>query len=137
MVYRKKKTNDSFGDLLGKMLHLKPSQGKTFTLNLPQGMFIVTVSPELSQIERRRLNMKGARSVHIEGHYKSSGIMHQFAFSDRDGDGIIGQNDDGGIFDSAQFFICEELTKQPDEFYHLLTDIILDYLKEEPEVTIY
>lgn len=127
----------SFGDSLGGMLGLKPKQGKTFTCSLPQGTFIVTVSPVLSENERRRLDMKGSRSVHIEGHYKSQGITHHFSFSDRDGDGVIGTNDDGGIFDSAQFFICEEVTSQPDDFYRLLTEIILNYLKEEPEVTLY
>lgn len=128
---------ESFGDRLGSMLELAPKQGKTFTCSLPQGTFIVTVSPVLSENERRRLNMKGRRSVHIEGYYKSHGITHQFSFSDRDGDGVIGTNDDGGIFDSAQFFICEEVTTQPDDFYRLLVDIIFNYLKEEPEVTLY
>jgi hypothetical protein len=137
MIRKKRKSYDSFGDRLGEMLRLKPKEGKTFTCSLPQGTFIVTVSPFLSENERRRLNMRGSRSVHIEGYYKSHGITHHFSFSDRDGDGIIGINDDGGIFDSAQFFICEEVSGQPDDFYRLLIDIIFDYLKEEPEVTLY
>lgn len=120
----------SFGDRLAHLLSLAPDEGKMFTCNLPQGTFIVTVGPELSAAERIRYEMlSSSRSVHIEGWFQSYGVNHQFSFSDRDGDGNIGVWDDGGIFDSAQFFVCEDIDGMPHRFYRLLTEIIEDYLR--------
>jgi len=119
----------SFGDRLARLLKLAPEEGRTITCTLPQGTFIVTISPELSTAERVRYEMSDAtRSVHIEGWFQSYGVDHQFSFDDRDGDGTIGVWDDGGIFDSAQFFVCEDIDGMPHRFYRLLTEIIEDYL---------
>jgi len=119
----------SFGDRLAGLLSLAPDEGRTFTCKLPQGTFIVTVSPELTTTERLRYEMlSGSRSVHIEGWFSSFGINHQFSFDDRDGDGTIGAWDDGGIFDSAEFFVCENDDGMPHRFYRLLTEVIEDYL---------
>jgi len=122
-------SDKSFGDRLAGLLHLAPEEGRTFTCNLPQGTFIVTVSPELTAAERNRYEMAlASRSVHIEGWFQSYGVDHQFSFDDRDGDGTIGAWDDGGIFDSAQFFVCDEMDGMPHRFYRLLTEIIEDHL---------
>ncbi len=129
-IIMKKKSKNSFGERIADLLKLKPDEGRTFTCSLPQGTFIVTVSRVLTDSERRKYGTKlGSRSVHIEGYYKTHGITHQFSFSDRDGDGIIGSNDDGGIFDSAQFFICKGVEGAPDEFYQLLIELVEDYAK--------
>ena len=119
----------SFADRLADLLKLAPDEGRTFTCTLPQGTFIVTVSPELSAAERVRYEMSNAtRSVHIEGWFQSYGIDHQFSFDDRDGDGTIGAWDDGGIFDSAQFFVCEDFDGMPHRVYRVLTEIIVEHL---------
>ncbi len=120
----------SFADRLAHLLSLSPDEGRTFTCKLPQGTFIVTISPELTAAERIKYEMEfAARSVHIEGWFQSYGVDHQFSFDDRDGDGSIGTWDDGGIFDSAEFFVCEDADGMPHRFYRLLTEIIEDYLK--------
>lgn len=122
-------SDKTFGERLACLLGLGPDEGKIFTCSLPQGKFIVTVSPELSAAERVRYEMlSSTRSVHVEGWFHSYGIEHQFSFDDRDGDGMIGICDDGGIFDSAEFFVCDEADGMPHRFYRLLTEIIEDYL---------
>lgn len=120
----------SFADRIAILLNLAPDEGRTFTCKLPQGTFVVSVGPELTMQERHRYGMdSSARSIHIEGWFESFGVGHQFSFDDRDGDGRIGTWDDGGVFDSAEFFVCESDDGMPHRFYRLLTEIIEDYLK--------
>ncbi len=123
----------TFADQLAEMLHLGPDEGTTFTCNLPQGIFTVTISAELSSSERTRYEMlDGSRSVHIEGVIYSQGVEHHVSYDDNDGDGKIGFFDAGGMWDSAEFFMCEETDGMPHRFYGLLTEIIKDSLTETP-----
>lgn len=121
----------TFADQLADMLKLPPDQGATFTCELPQGRVIVTVSAELSAGERMRYEMMvGTRSVHIEGTIYSYGIEYHVSFDDNDGDGRIGFFDTGGMWDSAEFFMCKERDGMPQRFYGILTQIIRDYLSK-------
>jgi len=119
----------SFGERLANLLGLKPEEGKTFTCTLPQGTFIITLSPELSESERHRYEMlTSKRSVHVEGFFQSFGVEYEVSFDDLDGDGAIGEKDYGGIFDSAEYFIGEEMEGMAARFYRILTEIIEEHI---------